>query len=325
MRQGVTTTYVHDYDSARQLLRSDVGDFDVVVMDPPSSLQSPRWREGVMRQLAEASRNGSTRVVAYSHYPDLIQRHPVLHQYPSFRVADKELDTDRILEVLGLGGSDADPVDVAVDFLDGRLQLSVDAAIGKTLVGPNDHRYRLSAAIPFLPGALGPAVADLEQLITDAGVPESELQNFFAEYQEFITGFEYTAAIPQVRLSLDDGGTKILDFVLKPIGDSASMILEIKRPSAKIVIRRNSRYQLSADAQAGLTQLREYATVLSSESVQRRVAEHYGLDMFRPRLRLLIGQASGEVARQVRDLMRYVNEDITTYTEILSRARVHFL
>jgi len=161
--------------------------------------------------------------------------------------------------------------------------------------------------------------------MNDAGVPESELQDFFTEYQEFITGFEYASAIPQVRLSLNNGETKILDFVLKPIGDSASMILEIKRPSAKIIVRRKSRYQLSAEAQAGLTQLRDYADVLSSEDVQRRVAAHYGLDMFRPRLRLIIGQASGEAARQVRDLMRYVHEDITSYTEILDRARVHFL
>ncbi|MCP3854037.1 MAG: DUF4263 domain-containing protein [Actinomycetia bacterium] len=220
--------------------------------------------------------------------------------------------------------SEPEQVDLSLGFLDGTVRLIAETSSGQVVLGPDDTLYEVAVEAVFVRSALGPAVAELEALISEPGVPEADLQSFFAEYQEFITGVDYVEAVPHVHLELDSGMVRIPDFVLRSAGPDTGDLLEIKRPDAKVVITKNGRPQLSADVQGGLTQLREYDEVLNSSAVRARVQARYGLELVKPRLRLLIGCVSGDGAAELRSLARHVAEDILTYDHVLERARLRF-
>ena len=118
------------------------------------------------------------------------------------------------------------------------------------------------------------AIEEFEYLINGNAVREAALQDFFVRNPDFIIGDEYKAAHSQVVLSPFDGDQPELipDFFLEPYSpNSLCDILEIKRPSAKIVTLRQSRARFSSAVSEACAQVREYGSFFDSLQHQKEI------------------------------------------------------
>lgn len=153
--------------------------------------------------------------------------------------------------------------------------------------------------------ALADAVAELEYLINKLGVRESEIQDFFERYPDFILNDEYKAAHPHLVLGNDEHGDLIPDFVLEPIGGNPLCdLLELKLPSARTYVLKKSRHRFSSAVMEAAAQLREYSAYFDDKDKRKRFSEQYGLTAFRPRMMVIIGRRGNVdpmVARRIQE------------------------
>lgn len=166
-------------------------------------------------------------------------------------------------------------------------------------------------------------IDELEALINKPGVSESQLQSFFERNPNFLCADTYEAAYPHIVLQRQDAGPLIPDFALKPYNESALCdLLELKLPSAKLVVGPNNRKRLSARLIEACAQLREYRDYFELRRNREAVEEAYGLRFFRPRMVVLIGKRSQYLPHDLRkaesDLPHLT---ITTYDDLVERVR----
>jgi hypothetical protein len=167
------------------------------------------------------------------------------------------------------------------------------------------------------------AVDELEALINDAGVSESRLQSFFEENPDFLCGNMYEEARPHIVLQRIEKGSLIPDFALKPYNEGALCdLLELKLPSAKLVVGKNDRRRLSAAVMEAVAQLGEYRDYFELPENRNAVEEAYGLRFFRPRMMVVIGKRSEYLDYELRKAEAHLpNLTITTYDDLIERAR----
>jgi hypothetical protein len=166
-------------------------------------------------------------------------------------------------------------------------------------------------------------IAELEDLINTPHVNESQLQEFFENNPEFLCGDTYETAKPHIVLQRPDAGPLIPDFALKPPNEHALCdLLELKLPSAKLLVGQDNRKRLSAALLEACAQLREYRDYFESCANRQSVEEIYGLRFFRPRMMVIIGKRSDYIASDLRKAEGDIPElSITTYDDLLERAR----
>ena len=139
--------------------------------------------------------------------------------------------------------------------------------------------------------AYADAVEELEALLNDSESPESAFQHFFERYPRFLTGQDYSAAHPHVALSSVDRSPLIPDFVLAPTNAGQLCdLLELKLPSARIIVGKGERLRLSAALLEAAAQLREYRDYFESAANRKLFRDSYGLNAFRPRMFVVIGR-----------------------------------
>ena len=167
------------------------------------------------------------------------------------------------------------------------------------------------------------AVDELEALINSAGVSESHLQSFFERNPTFLCGDIYETAYPHIVLQRPKVGPLIPDFALKPCNQNALCdLLELKLPSAKLVVGQDNRRRLSAAVMEAVAQLREYRDYFESSGNRNAIEEAYGLRFFRPRMMVVIGKRSEYLPYDLRKAesdLPYLT--ITTYDDLVERAR----
>ena len=166
-------------------------------------------------------------------------------------------------------------------------------------------------------------VDELEALINKAGVSESQLQSFFERNPNFLCADTYETAYPHIVLQRPEAGPLIPDFALKPYNENALCdLLEIKLPSAKLVVGSNNRKRLSAALMEACAQLREYRDYFELRRNREAIEEAYGLRFFRPRMMVLMGRRSEYLPHELRkaesDLPHLT---ITTYDDLVERVR----
>lgn len=165
------------------------------------------------------------------------------------------------------------------------------------------------------------ALREFEELISDT-VPERDLQDFFEAWPEFLTPLQLLDARPHVVL--ESSNLLIPDFAIQVAGQSLYDLLELKRPTERLVVGGIGRPQLARAAARGLNQLRQYREALEEPAVHRRVLDRYGIDLFRPRLHLVIGRYEEADARVLRRSLGNElgpGEAIYTYDQLLDAAR----
>ncbi len=212
-------------------------------------------------------------------------------------------------------------IDISLSFLDQSVALVAQTPAGQSVLGLKEQVFDMLRPVVFTKAPLLPALREFEELISEPGIKEAEVQAFLETYPDFLIASEYVDAVPHVVLELESGSTLVPDFVLKPFGSDPCDLLEIKRPDAVVVTKVGRRPVLSRSAAAGIRQLRDYSDALRSENVRSRVQERYGLDIAWPRLQLVIGRLRGISPAAIREASAGDGVEVRTYDQLLERAR----
>jgi len=185
--------------------------------------------------------------------------------------------------------------------------------------GPSDQRPKGFTTLHKDHIGLQLEVDKFEALINRSDVREQELQQFFEEYPHFLSTVH--TPLPHVQLRNKQGRLLVPDFVLKPIiaqqRDSRWQVLELKLPQERLLARRGSRRQLSANVSAAIAQLRDYREHFEHAEADE-IARVLGHAVKRPRLGVLIGRLANVDVQALEEQQRYLTDvKIVTYDEIL--------
>jgi len=214
---------------------------------------------------------------------------------------------------------------VALAMVDGRIRaVSVEADGTYSFLDPLENWHH----VLFVSGResldLAAAVEEFEALLNSPRAKEVDLQRFFEGHPGFILTDDYRSARPHLLLesATNDRGPLIPDFVLEPVERSGlADLLEIKLPSARVLVLKQSRLRFSASVVEACAQLREYSAFFDDQSNRFAVQEKYGLTAYRPRLFVIIGRRAKadplEVRRVYDDLPRRI--EIRTYDDLLEK------
>jgi len=135
-------------------------------------------------------------------------------------------------------------------------------------------------------------LAELEDLINDPGVQESNLQEFFESYPELLLGTDYDTIIPQACIVKNDRQLWRADFVLHPFDHAFfSKVLEIKLPNAPIERERKTGHtRFYNRLYLAINQVLDYSEALTNKYAQSRFYEIYKTEIYRPEAQLIIGR-----------------------------------
>ncbi len=170
--------------------------------------------------------------------------------------------------------------------------------------------------------SLQSAIEEFEYLINKPYVQERELQDFFKRFPDFILNDDYKEAHSHVVLSRSSGELLIPDFVLEPVTKgSLCDLLELKLPRSDIYVMQKNRMRYSSAVFEAAAQLREYNRYFDDEANRRRFHESYpNLDLYKPRMFVLIGRLGSATAYLKRDIeMDLPHLNLRTYDEVLAR------
>jgi hypothetical protein len=165
-----------------------------------------------------------------------------------------------------------------------------------------------------------------QQLIENPKTTETDLLAFFERHPQLLTRALRTGneVLPQLRLRLDDGRVLLPDFLLSPQSDFEPWtILELKHPQSRVVTRQGMRHIMSATVHQSIAQLREYAAYFDSKDHRAVVSAIDGVDIFRPKVAVIIGMDYGGVGKEgiIRLKSVFPGVEILTYREVLDRLK----
>lgn len=168
---------------------------------------------------------------------------------------------------------------------------------------------------------------EFETLVGDANTSEHALQRFLETHPQVFKALGYSKVFPQVVLERIDGSCLKPDFILQPLDSSWCDIVDIKLPTASVVVGRRDRRTLAAAVHELAAQLREYRAYFENEDLANRVAERFGIKCYRPRLIGVIGRGTDE--EQGRDLRRamtaYDGLRLLSFDQLLAVAKSRLL
>lgn len=166
-------------------------------------------------------------------------------------------------------------------------------------------------------------VNELEHLINNPKSKESEFQEFFERYPNFILPEEYKVAHAHVTLAKENEAALIPDFMLEPTDQSGLCdLLELKLPKHSVYVGVDARKRFSAAVMEAIAQLREYRKFFDSTVNREKVFESFGLRSYKPKLFLVIGRRSHIDPMTARDIhSEHPTVVLKTYDDLLLRAR----
>lgn len=173
-------------------------------------------------------------------------------------------------------------------------------------------------------GTVAPAeLLELEDLINSSRTKESDLQRFFEKYSHFLRLWDFRQVHPQVYLTREDDGPLIPDFVLVDPTVNRATIVDLKLPTSKPIVARRNRERFSSMIEEARAQLLEYSEWFDDRRNRQSVKDRFGLEIYRPRLAMIIGRTIGEQSefQQQKVRSRISDVDVVTYDEVIERAR----
>jgi hypothetical protein len=222
------------------------------------------------------------------------------------------------------GDSDA----VAIGFQDGALQLfglgdDEIHMFADQLNSPHQILSRIAHFGRFVTGA----IKEFEELINDGTTKERDLQNFFETHPDFLIRDEYKRAHPHLMLSPLDRESLIPDFVLEPHDQSSFCdLLELKLPTHKVATYMKNRSDFSSTVHRAIAQLRQYQDHFEEAANRKAFTKRYGLNLYRPRMMLIIGRKQ-DIDHRISAIeyrrmeMNSPQLIIRTYDDLLRRVR----
>lgn len=221
--------------------------------------------------------------------------------------------------------STQNPVSVAaLASIGGRVRvLNLTPDWKYSLLDPKQTHYKILHVASAATLELGDVIEKFEDLINRERARESDFQRFFEEHPSFILGDEHRRARSHLVLEAE-GGALIPDFVLEPIEcNGLADLLELKLPSARVLVYKKARLRHSAEVMEACAQLREYSAFFEDPKNREYVRSRYGLHAYRPRLYVIMGRQPKVDAIEFRRVSDDLPARITlrTYDELLARMR----
>lgn len=180
------------------------------------------------------------------------------------------------------------------------------------------------ATLGLLDGSLGKGLEPLmefEELINTDKTPESAFQRFFELDPEFLLTDEHLAARPGILLESPEGFGLRPDFFLQRRDSPLWDIAELKLPSERLVRGRTARRGLAAAVRWSLDQLRRYREFFLDSSLSERFRNKYGLEVYHPKLTLIIGRDDAFGSYHERQRLTPPEARLLTYDDLLRLAK----
>jgi hypothetical protein len=168
------------------------------------------------------------------------------------------------------------------------------------------------------------SLEQLEKLI-NSNVKESEFQNFFTKYPEYLTTLgNYSKIHSQLILHEDDGKTKIPDFFLERFDNLFCDICELKKPNDVLTKEIYNLRTFKDRVHIALQQVSNYRNFFDDKANREHFFKVYGLKAFKPRVILIIGRTNNfydDIERiKLEDRLFSENIRLYTYDDIVSNA-----
>jgi len=166
-------------------------------------------------------------------------------------------------------------------------------------------------------------ILELEDLINHPRIQELELQRFLEQHPKFFRIWEHRSVYAQTYLTREDEGHLIPDFVLVDPELQKSMILDLKLPSRQVIVGTKDRRRISAAVLEAKAQLLRYRDWFDDRHNRARVKEQFGMEIYRPRIGVIIGRRTEFTSEFERQQIAADNQDIelVTYDDVLDFAR----
>lgn len=166
-------------------------------------------------------------------------------------------------------------------------------------------------------------VMELEQLINQSHVTEYDIQVWMERHPQLLLGTDYDCLHSQVSLLDDSGDELIPDFFAQRFDTGLADIIELKKPSARIIAGKKRRRGFSAAMTQALNQVREYRNYFDDAANRRAFHADFGFDAFRPTICVVIGRSSDFVnsVERIEIEDEYKNLKLMTYDDIVRRAK----
>ena len=163
---------------------------------------------------------------------------------------------------------------------------------------------------------------ELEDLINSPVTKENDLQRFFENHPQFFRMWDYRNVYPHVYLTREEEGPLIPDFILINPDLQRATILDLKLPNAKIITHKTNRDRFTAAIDEARVQLLEYKDWFENKDNRRRLKEYLGMEIFRPRLGVIIGGNTGfrDAVERQKLTSRYPDIDVVTYDDVVKYA-----
>ncbi|MGH3780155.1 MAG: Shedu anti-phage system protein SduA domain-containing protein [Pseudonocardiaceae bacterium] len=213
---------------------------------------------------------------------------------------------------------------VAIAVVAGRLRIISIFPDGKyRFLDDSRQLHSLLYVASLAADGCAASVEELEELINAPQVKESQLQEFFERNLHFLQGDSYEEVHPHLILKREHKGPLIPDFALKPTNlNSYCDLLDLKLPSAKLIVGNGNRRRLSATVMEACAQLREYRDYFEEERNRDAIEEVYGLKFFRPKMIVIIGKRGAYSPAELRKAESDIPHlTLITYEDLLERAR----
>ena len=202
------------------------------------------------------------------------------------------------------------------------VSLSPDGAY-LSFIDPSEHEHQLIHILDAESLRLADAVEEFEDLINHPRVRESDMQLFLERHPDFILSEEYRRAHCRIVLESSGGaGARLIpDFVIEPLDPfGLADLLELKHPTANVIVLKQSRRRYSASVREACAQLLEYSQFFEEKRNRDAVADRYGLVAFRPRLFVVIGRRPPVSRIELRGLDDLPSRVVLhTYDDLLAR------
>jgi hypothetical protein len=172
-------------------------------------------------------------------------------------------------------------------------------------------------------GFLIEEILELEDLINDRSAKEEQFQKFFEAHPHFLRVWDYREIFPHVYLTREELGPLVPDFILTDPQIQQARLVDLKLPSAKLIRHQENRIRFAAAITEARSQLLEYRDWFEDPTHRKAIQERIGLEIYRPRLAVVIGRSSEFIGPFERQKLssREPDLEIVTYDDILTHAR----
>jgi len=170
------------------------------------------------------------------------------------------------------------------------------------------------------------AIKKLEEIINKKYILESEIEKLLRENPLFLRGLNYKKVYPKIILPREGKKDLIPDIIVEPISDEWCDLIELKKPTHKILKGSENNRSIAYAITDAVNQLERYRAYFDDIKNSKYIKEKYGIKCHKPRMVLIIGRDTYDMGNEEirRAMTSYPALEIVTYDKLL-RAASNFL